>query len=324
MRQVIFAISLLFSFQAWAQELNLLAGGMRDSASKESSYAWALDYRHGIGENLAFTLSWTNEGHVTGHHRDGQSVQLWGRTNIFDRRLSLSAGAGPYRYYDTTRAGAGAGFSDDHGWGGILSVAATYYTKSGFLYELRANRILTGHSIDTTSVLFGVGYQLERPPSQGPYARAPHQLVNTTTGNEVAILVGQTIVNSFQSDRNTAQAVEYRKGLSTHIDWTVGLLNEGDNRLIRRNGIITQLWAVHEFFGDRLALGVGLGPYFAIDRRRAPNPGEGQNVPVSAMVSTTAAVRLNPRLFLRGTWNRVATNYSRDADVVMMGVGYRF
>lgn len=322
-RRTFFAILLLFSYQSSAQELNLLAGAMHDSASKENSYAWALDYRHGISENLAFTLSWLNEGHVTRHHRDGQSAQLWARTNIFDRRLSLSAGAGPYRYYDTTGASSGPGFSNDHGWGGIFSVAATYYTRRGFLYELRANRILTAHSIDTTSLLFGVGYQLERPPTQGPYAHAPHQKEKTTE-NEVAILIGKSVINSFQSESNTAQAIEYRKGLSTHLEWTVGLLNEGDNRLVRRTGLSTQLWAVHEFFGDRLELGVGLGPYFAMGRRRTPIPGEGQNVHVSAMVSTTAAVRLNSQIFLRGTWNRVVTNYNRDVDVVLVGVGYRF
>jgi len=324
MRRLLVLVLLILACPCYAQELNLLAGAMRDSASQQSSYAWALDYRHGLGENLDFTLSWLNEGHVTDHHRDGQSAQLWGRTNVWDRHLSLAVGAGPYRYYDTTGATTGTGFTDAHGWGGIFSVAATYYTDGPWLFELRANRVITHDSIDTTSVLAGVGYQLERPPTPGPYAVAPHQTENTTPGSELTVLVGQTIVNSFQSDRNTAQAIEYRRGVSTHLDWTLSLLNEGDNRLIRRNGLITQLWLAHAYFNDRLALSAGVGPYFAIDKRRPPVAGEATNVPVSAMVTVSAALRLSSRWSLRTEWDRVASHYNRDADVVLAGLGYRF
>lgn len=323
MRPLVLCGLMICSCSSGAQELSLLAGAMQDSASRESSYAWALDYRHGLGEHLTYTLSWLNEGHVTNHHRDGQSAQLWARTNLLERRLSLSAGVGPYRYYDTTRRSPNDGFSDQHGWGSIFSLAATYYTPSGWLYEARANRVVANNSIDTTSLLLGIGYQLERPPTPGPYANAPRQTTNTTN-NEVAIFLGQTVVNSFQSEHDTARAVEYRHGVSPHIDWTVSWLNEGDARLIRRNGLIAQVWAVHEFFDERLTLGAGLGPYFSIDRYRMPLPGEASDVSVSAIVTATASVRLSSRAFLRGSWNRIASTYNRDSDVILGGLGYRF
>lgn len=46
------AVSLMMlSLSCQAQELNLLAGGMHESSSPYSSYAWELDYREGIGEH---------------------------------------------------------------------------------------------------------------------------------------------------------------------------------------------------------------------------------------------------------------------------------
>jgi len=307
-----------------AQELSLFAGAMKQSGTNERSYAWALDYRHGLGEHAAVTFSWLNEGHVPNHHRDGQAVQLWGRTNLWDRRLSLAVGAGPYRYYDTRRSVPGGdAFSNAHGWAAVYSASATYYADNRWLYELRVNRILARGSFDTTSLLFGVGYQLDAPQSRGPVTQTAPQGHNTTE-NELTVFVGRTVVNSFHSERGTARAIEYRRGLSEHVDWTVSVIDEGDTRLVRRDGVVTQLWLVRESFERRLALGVGLGPYVAINRRDAPESGPGPDTRVSAMFTASAAVRLNPRVSLRGSWNRVVTDYSGDADIVLIGLGYRF
>ncbi|MHB1246182.1 MAG: hypothetical protein ACYCZH_07050 [Sulfuriferula sp.] len=313
---------LIFAYSSCgAQDLSLLAGGMRASGIHDTTYAWQLDYRQGLNENLAFTLSWLNEGHVLHHHRDGQSAQIWARTNLLDRRLSLAAGVGPYFFYDTT--GEGAGYMDKHGWGSISSLSATYYTKSGWIYEARANRVIAHTSINTTSMLFGIGYQLEHPSTPGVSVGDPPQTGKTTT-NQVTFFLGQTIVNSFASQHDTARAIEYRHGVSPHFEWSLSWLNEGDARLIRRDGVIAQAWLVHGFFDNRFELGAGVGPYFSIDRYRAPQPGEASNITVSAIVTATAAVRVSPHVYLRTSWNRIASTYNRDTDVILMGLGYSF
>jgi hypothetical protein len=315
------ALLLIGSAASFAQELSLFGGAIEASGLKEQSYSWAFDYRHGLGEHAAVSFSWLNEGHVTNHHRDGQTVQLWARTSVLGRRLTLAAGAGPYLYYDTTRP-VGTQYADQHGWGGVFSLSATYYTDSRLFYELRVNRVVTGNSIDTTSALFGIGYQLDPPRSPGPLTGAAHQ-ANKTTDNEVTVFVGQTIVNSFNSERSLATSIEYRHGLLTHLDWTVSWLNEGDARLVRRNGIASQLWAVREAFDRRVAIGVGLGPYVALDWHGGstlPNNRER----LSGIITASTAVRVTPRTFVRASWNRVLTDNSRDTDVVLIGAGYRF
>lgn len=312
---------LLFThFSSSAQELSLLAGTLR-AADAPHSYSWELDYRQSLSEHTAFSLSWLNEGHIPHNHRDGQSAQFWLQTQALDRHLSLAAGVGPYVYYNTT--GIGTQYSDKHGLGALSSLAATYYTDDGWIYQARLNHVATHNSFNTTALLAGIGYQLERPAASGTPTVSPPQIGKTTT-NQITLFLGQTIVNSFDSQHDSARAIEFRHGVSPHFDWSISWLNEGDARLIRRDGVIGQAWLVHEFFDKRLALGAGVGPYFSIDRYRAPQPGEASNTTVSAVVTATAAIQLRPQLYLRTSWNRIASTYNRDTDVILMGLGYSF
>jgi len=71
-------------------------------------------------------------------------------------------------------------------------------------------------------------------------------------------------------------------------------------------------------------LSAGVGPYVAIsqnDDRATNRTGDGR---VSGLVSVSASYRFDARWLVRLTWNRVATRYDRDADLLMAGVGMRF
>ena len=195
-----------------AQEITVAGGMTRDSDIHDNSYAWAIEYLQGLNEYTAFSVAWVNEGHFPYHHRDGNAFQYWGRLNVLDRRLSLALGAGPYRFFDTTAAAHGGTWSDTHGWGAIESASATWYFKSRWMVQGRVNWIQARHNFDSWSATVGVGYQLSPPPSQGPLPRPPHQ-ADWTTRNEVTLLAGQTVVNSFQSPSSLASSFEYRRGI---------------------------------------------------------------------------------------------------------------
>jgi hypothetical protein len=107
-----------------------------------------------------------------------------------------------------------------------------------------------------------------------------------------------------------------------YLDGTIYWLYEGDNRLIRRDGLAGQFWAVNAFLDDRIALGFGAGAYFAIDHHVGQNQG-GYWI-ISAIATLTGSYRLDPHWSLRTSWNRIVTNYDRDTDVIMGGLGYRF
>jgi len=318
---VLFALVAACAGQVRAQELYFLGGGMKDTDTHESSYSWQLEYSEGLGEHFATTLSYLNEGHVTNHHRDGTSLQLWTRTNLLDRRLSLAAGIGPYFYFDTAGIGSNGTYTNDHGWKGMASLAATWYTESRVLLHLRTNWVAIGSKFDTLSVVAGLGYQLEAPATPGPAPRDPPQRLQVT-GHELTFYAGRTIVNSFNSEHSASLCVEYRKGLLPYLQGSVSWLYEGDTRLVRRNGLIAEAWAVRQFFDDRLILGAGGGIYTSLNHYDGQSNGSERNRLFSGIVSLMAGYEIVPRWHLRATWNRIVTNYDRDTDVIMGGVGY--
>lgn len=321
---MIIVLMLIAPQPADAQEFFGLGGLMRskNSGADDSSASWQLEYREHLGEHFAASISYLNEGHVPAHHRDGHALQLWTRTDALERRFSLSAGIGPYYYFDTTIPTDSKGaFTNEHGFGGIFSLAAIWQAQSPWLFQVRTNWVRTFGRMDTVSALAGIGYQLDasRPAVS---STSPPEPGEKTTDNEITLFVGRTITNSFESERSTSLGIEYRRGLWRYVDWTASWIYEGDSRLIRRDGLASQLWAVKAFFDDRVALGVGSGAYFAIDRQHGRDR-DGRSS-VSAIATFTGSYRLNRHWCLRTSWNRIVTDYDRDTDVIMGGIGYRF
>lgn len=308
-------------------ELHFLAGGMREINSDNASYAFMGEYREGGGENIAVSTLYLNEGHVPNHHRDGFApVMVWGRTNLLDRQLSLALGAGPYLYADTTVSGSGQ-TKNDHNVGGIAGLSAIWYCESRLLLQARLNLVQTGNSFNTATALVGVGYQLDTPKRPGPLPRPPRQR-EKTTDQELTLFLGQTVVNNPGSKQSMALDMEYRYGIAPYLDLTGSWLHEYGTRVVRRNGVMTQLWLVRDFLDDHLCLGIGAGPYLAVDRRSGPDIVD-RNLSAFAtpMLSFTASIRnfdFNPNLSARLSLNRLVTNYDKDSDTFLLGVGYRF
>ena len=309
-------LSFLLAFAAHAQDLAVQAGVTRSADPRATSYGWAASYSHDLGAHLFGSFTYQNEGHVPSHHRDGHSVQIWARTSLFTPQLSLAAGVGPHHYFDTTVAENPSGFADAHGWGVMYSVSATWRLQSSpWFYQLRVNRIETKRNLDTTALLFGAGYRLEQ---DGSFKR------NATTNgwkdrnDEIVLMAGQTIVNSFESQSSLAKSVEYRYGFTPVLRGAIGWVAEGDARLIRRGGIIAQGWFEPSFYEDRFTLGLGYGAYFAVDEYHS-GPRK-----VQGILSTTFSYHVARGWLGRITWHRIASTYDRDSDIILLGVGYRF
>jgi hypothetical protein len=222
-----------------------------------------MDYTEGIGEYLAGSFSWLNEGHIPDHHRDGPLVQVWARYPLMQRRVVFALGVGPYRYFDTEAADQGLSYANTHGWGVVYSARATWYSSKRWTANLQLNHVQVTDGPSTTAILLGIDYQLDMPDTPGPrdFALPRTQKV---TNNEVTMMAGVTILNSLQSQTSAAESIEYRRGLTNYLDATIGYLHEGNGLAARRDGATAQLWLTRAFFDDRLALGVGLGAYAAI------------------------------------------------------------
>jgi putative Ca2+/H+ antiporter (TMEM165/GDT1 family) len=317
---VLFAVLGIFALipQAHAQELTVAAGATRTQDARDTTYAWLISYSHELSPHLTASYAYRNKGHVPSHHRDGHSVQLWASTaREWDADgFALRAGVGPYRFFDTTAAENPLGYADAHGWGAIYSLAATWRPPGRrWAWELRAEHIRARASFDSTLVMLGATYELDQDGSLRRNAPArtfgPHE-------NEVALMGGQTIVNSFASEGARAYLVEYRRTLAPAVRATLGWVNEGDARLIRRNGAIALVWLEPSFGDDRFTMGVGVGPYVAVDHYAGSEPS------VQALIGTTLSYHVARAWTARISWYRVSSNYDRDSDIIVAGVGYRF
>ncbi len=321
-------LTLLFTLLAspvLAGEISILGGyGVTDDPTQKAG-AYQIEYLEGLGEHFAWSVSYLNQGHFTEHHRDGNALNLWFRTNQLHRQLSLGLGVGGVFYYDTKIPPPPAPASDVHGWGTQINVAASWYAENRLIYQLRGSWLRGGSSFDTLSVLAGIGYQLDPPPKPGPLPWAPSQ-TETTTNNELTIMGGETVVNIPNAGHGRSRGInlEYRRGLWRYLEFTAGALYEGRNELIDRYGLTTQLWLAKPFFNDHLALSAGGGAYFAVDERRDPVLNRSSGVFISEIVSLSGSYRLTQHWLLRATWSRVITSYSRDTDLFMGGIGWRF
>jgi hypothetical protein len=302
-----------------AQEVFVSGGLSRAAGIGTSKPAWSISYLQGLGEHLAFSLTYLNEGHQADQHRDGLAPEVWGRIYTLEKRLALAAGIGFYAYCDSDLSPAGDTYRNIHGIGAISSVAATWYGQSPLLFQLRANYIAAPNSFDSLSATFGIGYQLDSPFKAGSSPALTRNQAEAAD-NEITGFLGASVPNNSRSESAFSQGLEYRRRLSPYFGWTAMFLNEGgSSSSVSRYGLATQLWGVREFFENRLALGVGAGPYFVRDS----SPGEGRTT-MLGMVSLTGSYRFVPRWGIRITWNRVITDYDRDTDVFLGGVSYRF
>jgi hypothetical protein len=309
---------------AQAGGFTLLGGLNRNADTGDGTYSWQVDYTKQLNSYLAVSLAYINEGHVPAHHRDGHAVSLWAYTDVVDRRLKLAAGVGTYFYYDTTVAQAGGDYSNSHGLGTVFSLAATWKTDSPWHYQIRSNVIKGFNSIDTVSVLAGIGYDLEEKEKRAAGGKSA-DTVREIGRDELTFLGGQTIVNSFKSEKAIAVSLEYRRTLMRYLDGTLAWIYEGDNRLLRRNGFATQLWLADNFMDGTVALGMGVGAYFSVDHY--PRVGSYKNwsyKTISAIVTLTTAYHIHPDWSLRASWHRIVTDYDRDTDIILGGIGYHY
>jgi len=308
---------------AAAQEFGMYAGPQWDlSVSNPATYQWRLDYQQGISEHWYFEVGWVNDGHFPGHLRDGIAAQVGARTTFLTPKLSLGLAAGIDRFYDTIADSTNTGgFADLQGWMFLGTGQVSYYMGRWILRAQVNYELAPPDSYDGLSAIVGLAYQLQKSDAPGPRSSPAHQSAFTTR-NEVTVFVGQTVPNGGSNDpKGLAGMAEYRHGIWRYADWTVSWINQGDNAVISRVGVATQIWPTRSF--GRVTLGLGLGAYFAIsDPLTDVN---GNTYPsVAGMVSPTASYRFGEHWVTRFIWNRTVTTNNTNTDFFGLGLGWRW
>jgi hypothetical protein len=306
------------------QEVTFLGGILSDGNFNKTSATWQFDYRQDFYRNFAGSIAYINEGHLPGHHRDGTAWEAWARLPFLKDRFSISLGAGAYYFFDTQSL-PGGDTADIHGFAPIYSLSATGYLSDRWYYQVRLNEISPAHEHKATTLAAGAGFWFgqDRKPTPGRLGDAPNEEAYVTE-NELTVFGGQSVVNTFLSQKARAYAGEYRRGVFPHVDWTASAIYEGDPEIIRRSGVATQLWFVNTFFNDRVAFGGGLGPYVFLDHKHPANAGKKNPAAVAPLASLTCSVRLSEHWIVRAVFDRVTSSYNRDSDIFLLGLGYRW
>jgi len=307
-----------------AQEVSMVAGRMSSDDGRHSSYTYQADYRQDFYRNLAASVAYLNEGHVPGHHRDGVALEAWVRLPFDLNRFSVALGAGGYGYDDTQNLPAG-GSADVHGTAPIFSASGTGYLSDRWFYRATLNHIAPAGAMKVNTASLGIGFWFgqAQKPIPGRLGDTPSERSYATV-QEITVFGGQSVVNTFFSPKGGAFAAEYRRGLDRHIDWTVSLIYEGNPLIVRRSGAATQGWAVNSFFDDRVTVGIGVGPYFYIDSKHPPEAGSRNPAAIAGLGSLSLTEKLSRHLVAHLLFDRVLSNYDRDADIFLLGLGYRW
>ncbi len=308
--------TLLAGAAAQGQDLSMQGGALRVSGTNENSFAVGVNYAQPVGDYLALSLGYLNEGHPHNHHRDGVSAQVWLRSHISEQGLSWGVGVGQYYFFDTSRpSGGGEPYINDHGWAPIYSVQATWHHPNRWYTQVQINRVIpTGAKDPTTSLLVGAGYRFD-----SVRGNKLHLDGGKATDDTVTVLAGQSIVNSLESERSRASSVEYRRSIGPYVDWTVGGFNKAPGAATRRNGVASQLWLIRSL-NREVELGMGVGPYLAYEVHDVP----GTRSHKAGLVSMAGRYHFNKHVVGTLSLNRVVTDYHRDADLLLVGLGYSY
>jgi hypothetical protein len=303
---------------AGAQDASLLAGALNNTMVHERSFAIQLGFAQRLNPNLSLSAEYYNEGHPARHHRDGLTSQLWAHTAVPEKGVSFGVGFGPYYYFDTTTGlGHAAAYRNVHGWGNLTSLSAKWHLAKRTYVEVRANHARAHGMGDSNSVLIGMGYELRDVPD---HVREQ----NETPGDRLLMVhAGQAIVNSFESERARAYGVEYRDTVTQNMEWSAGLLNEGRIGLVQRRGAVAQLWLLRPFT-DRTVLQIGGGAYLMGDRVNRSDAAEESKIHLVPVASIGMRYRISPDWRAQLSWQRVITDYNRDSDLLLVGVGKKF
>lgn len=297
------------------QDLALGLGRLHEVGKPGFTYAWRADYLQPLSPRLALSFGWLNEGHLPDHHRDGWVSQLWFSGEPGMHHLRLGLGLGLYRSFDTFLGGTE--YRNEHATRPLLTLGMTHpIAGTPLSAQVQLNRTLGGRDPVTASVLAGITYRLG--PSVAEAAADPRKREGI---QELHFFYGTTILNSDLSETAEGYEVAWRRRISPHWAWSASYVNEGVPERLRRDGLSLQAWLEGHFHQRRLRLGVGFGPYvtrvehYDGDRDR-------DDVRLSGRITLAVGWRLDPHWMVHLAWNRTATTYHRDTDLLAAGFGF--
>jgi hypothetical protein len=318
------------TLQARAAELSILDGNTIGDVRVIHGRPWELQYLQELIPNFGVSFSYLNEAQyrtpnekVPWHHaRDGGAVQAWAMTPMeWFHPFQLAVGAGPYVFFDTQSEPPPFGYRDYHSVAEMYTGSLRYFTPlRGLFVRLDLTEIHAPGDPDARILELGFGYQSRTmigPSYTGP---SPGESAAPLYEAQLTVLIGRTGDSNWNATQSNTYGVEYRQGISTHLEVSGTWLSEEDGISGRHDGLAAQIWLTDRFFSPRFTIGIGAGPYVALRSHIAE---DGQEAPhAQGVVAMTASYQLWRRLVARVVWDRAFTNDALDRDIVLGGLAW--
>jgi hypothetical protein len=317
---VLQGLGMLLIAVAHAGEIDAFSGHLESDTNGSGTYTWGIEYRQPLSDHFSGSFLWLNEGHLPHNHRDGQAVQLWWRSKPDPIGFVFEAGLGPYRYYDTHLLDADPGFEDKHGWAALASASADWYFTNKWFVFLRLNQIAATDKYDSSSASLGIGYRFADLLSRAGDA-SDGEATQAEPRWEIDGLFGERVANTDHSETGLAQTIDVRRELSEHFTVSATFIAAQGTKLDWREGFAAQFW-LEQRLTQRFTVSAGAGAFVVSKDDSVANAESPSNL--AAMISVSVAYDITPRWVGRAVWHRIGTGDDHDADIVLLGVGYRF
>jgi hypothetical protein len=312
-----------------AQLISFAKGASYSSSTQEWTSGYEVQYRQKLYQDLAVTFDYLNEGHFTGHHPDGYGLELWYRLwhPRFDR-LTVAVGAGSFYYFDTITPPGGLS-TDSHGFAPMVSLTARGRIWKKLDWVVSANSINPSHDVKDEQINVGLGYWLNRgaldeeAEPRGIFEPAEDgSALEGSERDELSLYGVFSVINNVRNPNAWGGSAEYRYRFAQDFDATVAYIYEGDPQVARRSGVTAQIWPVRTDVTTGFEVGAGFGVYGFVDKKRQPLPGQVTSVAAAPVVSLMVSHAFLTHWFGRFIFDRVVSNYNRDADIWRLGVGH--
>jgi hypothetical protein len=315
---------------AHGQMLSAMGSASYSSTTGESSVLrpYEVGYRQYLYKDFSLTFDYINEGHFTDHHPDGYGLEFWySFPSPITKYFSVSVGAGSFYYFDTVPA-AGGSSTDLHGLAPMVSVAARARLSKKWSVLVSADWIDPTHDIKSEMLSVGLGYWLvndDIPVGENPTGILERLMARTGSGktehDEFALYGVISTINIAGNPSSFGGSAEYRYRFDENVEATLAYIYEGDPQVARRSGLTAQIWPVRYGTGG-FEIGAGFGGYVFVDKKRQPIPGKTTTAAVAPVVSLMVSHSFRGGWFARLIWDRVISNYNRDADIYRFGLGH--
>ena len=117
-----------------------------------------------------------------------------------------------------------------------------------------------------------------------------------------------------------AEAIEVRFQLSEHFLASAALITGQDTNLDWGAGFAVELW-LEQHLTQRFTVAAGAGAFIVSEDDNLANAQSPSSV--EAVVSVSLGFAITPRWIARAVWHRLGTGDDHDADIWLLGMGYK-